>query len=147
MPKWIMRCCRMCRSRCLIASRFPQVAPYGRGSLVATADGDECFNEEALSASTAHLPDGATPGDRPTPSAPRYSEAAGIENHPQVTDFLPRRYRTIGCWRRSASVTTAAIEALHMFVASIAGKSGSRPPRRSISPAAEAWQPGYRPCC
>ena len=27
--------------------------------------------------------------------APRYGEQASIENHPQVTDFVPRRYRTI----------------------------------------------------
>ncbi len=35
----------------------------------------------------------------PTPSddidAPRYGCQANIENHPQVTDFVPRRYRTI----------------------------------------------------
>ena len=27
--------------------------------------------------------------------APRYGEQASIENHPQVTDFVPRRYRTV----------------------------------------------------
>ena len=33
--------------------------------------------------------------DEPADNAPRYSDAAGVENHPQVTDFVPRRYRTI----------------------------------------------------
>src|SRR5205807_2669794 len=27
--------------------------------------------------------------------ASRYSDAAGVENHPQVTDFVPRRYGTV----------------------------------------------------
>jgi len=27
--------------------------------------------------------------------APRYSEAASVEHHPQITDFVPRRYRSI----------------------------------------------------
>jgi hypothetical protein len=31
----------------------------------------------------------------PCTDAPRYGEQANIENHPQVTDFVPRRYRTI----------------------------------------------------
>ena len=55
------------------------------------------LNEEALSASSAHTRAcGPVTPDEPAEGAPRYSEAAGVEHHPQVTDFLPRRYRTIG---------------------------------------------------
>ena len=54
------------------------------------------LNEEALAASamgiTARSRDelSRTPGD-----TPRYGAGANIENHPQVTDFVPRRYRVI----------------------------------------------------
>ena len=41
-------------------------------------------------------------------TAPRYSDAAGVEHHPQVTDFLPRRYRTIA----SAALAGVAVTAL-----------------------------------
>jgi len=49
------------------------------------------FNEEALAAGNLNE-DGAAPipGD-----TPRYGAGANIENHPQVTDLVPRRYRTI----------------------------------------------------
>src|SRR3982751_2828476 len=52
--------------------------------------------------------------------APRYSDAAGVENHPQVTDFVPRRYSTIallGLFGAGATVLTAA---LHYFALPIA---------------------------
>lgn len=54
------------------------------------------LNEEALAASalgiTARSRDdlSRTPGD-----TPRYGAGANIENHPQVTDYVPRRYRVI----------------------------------------------------
>ena len=47
---------------------------------------------------------------------PRYSEAAGVEHHPQVTDFFPRRFRTIGALAAVGVAATAVIEALHWFV-------------------------------
>ncbi len=49
------------------------------------------FNEEALAA--GNLTQGSSapiPGD-----TPRYGAGANIENHPQVTDLVPRRYRTV----------------------------------------------------
>ena len=84
------------------------------------------LNEEALSASTAHLALRAVAPDEPADAedAPRYSEAAGIEHHPQVSDFLPRRYRTIGLLALLGAVATASIEALHRFAAPLAGKYG-----------------------
>ncbi len=53
------------------------------------------LNEEVLSAGSAgqSLANGAddfVPGD-----TPRYGAGANIENHPQVTDLVPRRFRTI----------------------------------------------------
>ncbi len=56
--------------------------------------------------------------------APRYSDAAGVENHPQVTDFVPRRYSTIallGLFGVAAIATTAA---LHYFALPIAASRG-----------------------
>lgn len=53
------------------------------------------LNEEVLSASNIAVRSGSTtetiePGD-----TPRYGAGANIENHPQVTSFVPRRYRTL----------------------------------------------------
>ena len=54
------------------------------------------LNEEVLSASTLGIParskqeETLPPGD-----TPRYGAGANIENHPQVTDFVPRRFRII----------------------------------------------------
>src|SRR3954452_7263942 len=56
--------------------------------------------------------------------APRYSDAAGVENHPQVTDFVPRRYSTIallGLFGAGATVVTAAS---HYFALPIAISRG-----------------------
>src|SRR6478752_3481173 len=47
--------------------------------------------------------------------APRYSDAAGVENHPQITDFVPRRYSTIALLGLFGVGATAATSALHYF--------------------------------
>ena len=82
------------------------------------------LSEEALSASSAHTALRAVTPDEPAEGAPRYSEAAGIEHHPQVTDFLPRRYRMIGALALVGVATTAAVEALDWFAAPLAGTYG-----------------------
>jgi len=82
------------------------------------------LNEEALSASSAHLALRAVTPEEPAIGRPRYSEAAGLEHHPLVTDFLPRRYRTIGALVIVAVAATAAVEALHRFVVPLAGIYG-----------------------
>jgi hypothetical protein len=74
------------------------------------------LNEEALSASSAHLAIRATTVDEPAERGPRYSEAAGFEHHPQISDFLPRRYRTIACLAVAGLISTAAVVALDRFV-------------------------------
>ncbi|MGD9634585.1 MAG: hypothetical protein AB7G28_16615 [Pirellulales bacterium] len=83
------------------------------------------LNEEALSASTAHLALRASTPEEPADEAPRYSDAAGVEHHPQVTDFLPRRFRSIGMLAAAAVGTTAIVEALHWFARPLAEKYGA----------------------
>src|SRR3954471_6203483 len=56
--------------------------------------------------------------------APRYSDAAGVENHPQVTDFVPRRYSTIALLGLFGVVATAMTAALHYFALPIAASRG-----------------------
>ncbi len=49
---------------------------------------------EDLSTSTAIY--GAADVDRTPGDTPRYGAGANIENHPQVTDYVPRRFRIVG---------------------------------------------------
>jgi hypothetical protein len=56
--------------------------------------------------------------------APRYSDAAGVENHPQVTDFVPRRYSTIALLGVLGVAATAVTAALHYFALPIAASRG-----------------------
>jgi hypothetical protein len=100
------------------------------------------LSEEALSASTAHLALRASTPEEPADVAPRYSDAAGIEHHPQVTDFLPRRFRSIGLLALIGVVTTAAVEALHWFVvpmASVYGGASTAAFDLSLSGGVAAW--------
>jgi len=54
------------------------------------------LNEEVLAAgSTSRQPNLGNPEIQPG-DTPRYGAGADIENHPQITDFVPRRYRLIG---------------------------------------------------
>jgi hypothetical protein len=82
------------------------------------------LNEEVLSASTARATrQSAASGDSVT-QAHRYSEAAGVENHPQVTDFVPRRYRTIGILVVGGVASVAVLGALHYFAQTVATFAG-----------------------
>jgi hypothetical protein len=56
--------------------------------------------------------------------APRYSDAAGVENHPQVTDFVPRRYSTIALLGLFGAAATAVTAVLHYFALPIAASRG-----------------------
>jgi hypothetical protein len=64
--------------------------------------------------------------DASADDAPRYSDAAGVENHPQVTDFIPRRYRTIAILVLIGVGTTTVLAALDYFAGAIAQASGAR---------------------
>lgn len=80
------------------------------------------LKEELLSASstrTIRADNGAADDD-----APRYSEAAGVENHPQVTDFVPRRYSTIALLALAGGAFAAVSAALHYFVLPFAAGHG-----------------------
>src|SRR3954451_5667309 len=59
--------------------------------------------------------------------APRYSDAAGVENHPQVTDFVPRRYSTIallGLFGAGATAITAALQYFVLPITTAANMNG-----------------------
>jgi hypothetical protein len=57
-------------------------------------------------------------------NAPRYTDAAGVENHPQVTDFVPRRYSTIALLGLFGAAATAVTASLHYFALPIAVSRG-----------------------
>lgn len=74
------------------------------------------LNEEARSASAVTLAYRAG-GDA---DAPRYGEQANIEHHPQVTDFVPRKKRTIMLLMAAGLGTAAGAEAVAHFAGSVA---------------------------
>lgn len=51
------------------------------------------LNEEVLSASNLAIHTGSGAGEIEPGDTPRYGAGANIENHPQVTSFVPRRFR------------------------------------------------------
>ena len=51
------------------------------------------LNEDLSTTSVAY---GTTDADRTPGDTPRYGAGANIENHPQVTDYVPRRFRVMG---------------------------------------------------
>ncbi len=84
------------------------------------------LKEEVLSASgsraTVRLDRRANTAD----DAPRYSDAAGVENHPQITDFVPRRYGTIALLVVFGAALTAFNAAVHYFVLPVAASQGMK---------------------
>jgi hypothetical protein len=85
------------------------------------------LNDEVLSASSSHAALRAI-ADDDVRDTPRYSDAAGVENHPQVTDFVPRQYRTIALLVLVGGVATAVLGALHYFGSSLADVFGMTTP-------------------
>jgi hypothetical protein len=84
------------------------------------------LNEEVLSASASHVALlAASDADR-SDDAPRYGEAASIENHPQISDFVPRRHRSIALLVSAGLFTTALVAGLHQFAAPLAGAANVR---------------------
>jgi MFS family permease len=83
------------------------------------------LKEEVLSASSSHVAMRAMRENRePDHVAPRYSDAASVENHPQITDFIPRRYSTIAMLVLTGALTTAALGSIHYFAVPIATAAG-----------------------
>lgn len=81
------------------------------------------LNEEVLSASSGRGTRAVSTDHDPVQTR-RYSDAAGVENHPQVTDFVPRKYRSIGMLVAMGVVTCGALGAAHYFAPSIAAAAG-----------------------
>jgi hypothetical protein len=83
------------------------------------------LNEEVLSASSSHAVLRAFDHDDAARETPRYSDAAGVEHHPQITDFVPRRYRTIALLLLVGAVTASGLALLHFFAPAVAASMGS----------------------
>lgn len=77
------------------------------------------LKDEVLAASNHHAALRAVSEASLAADAPRYSDAAGVENHPQVTDFVPRRYRTIVTLLLIGLGTTGGLAALDYFSSTI----------------------------
>ena len=82
------------------------------------------LKEDVLSASSARAAQQAGNHSDTSDNAPRYSDAAGVENHPQITDFVPRRYATIAMVAACGVGVTALTAALHHFVLPMAVAKG-----------------------
>jgi hypothetical protein len=82
------------------------------------------LNEEVLSASSALAARQSAMSKGSTENARRYSDAASVENHPQVTDFIPRKYRTIGMVVTAGAATAVMLGALHHFAQTVAAAVG-----------------------
>src|SRR5688572_29743395 len=77
------------------------------------------LNDEARSASGISLRS-ETAGGENDPDAPRYGEMAGVEHHPQVTDFVPRRKRAVLVTLFAGCATAGVTQALTYFADPIA---------------------------
>jgi hypothetical protein len=84
------------------------------------------LKDEVLAASNNYATMRAKTDLEPAADAPRYSDAAGVENHPQITDFIPRRYSTIAVLVAIGLATTAALAAAQMFLLPMAAARGMR---------------------
>jgi hypothetical protein len=82
------------------------------------------LKEELLAASGTRAPLRAVGLDHAAHQPSRYSDAAGVENHPQVTDFVPRRYRTIALVVIAGLASTMALAGLHQAAPAFAGTIG-----------------------
>jgi hypothetical protein len=84
------------------------------------------LNEEVLSASSSHVALRAAGTPRfAEEQPPRYSEAASVENHPQITDFIPRRFGTFAMMAVVALLSTVALEAMHLYAGRVAAVLGT----------------------
>jgi hypothetical protein len=87
----------------------PSMARVGRRRRVLN---DEVRNASGMSA--------ASYGGALDPDAPRYGEQANIENHPQVTDFVPRRKLAVLTTLLAGVGTAAATAAIAHYAETIA---------------------------
>lgn len=97
------------------------------------------LNDEVRSASGLSV---STGGAEVDPNAPRYGEQAGIEHHPQITDYIPRRKRALIVVLTAGLGVAAAAEALSHFAepiaASVAGLAAGDV-RHQLAEGLAAW--------
>lgn len=77
---------------------------------------------EDLSTSTVIY--GATDTERTPGDTPRYGAGANIENHPQVTDYVPRRFRVMGLIIAGGAALGLLAETVAHHAASLSGLLG-----------------------
>ena len=75
------------------------------------------LNDEARS---AHLTTHSASGATDDADSPRYGELAGIEHHPQITDYIPRRKRAVLITLTAGLAMAAAAQSLTHFAVPIA---------------------------
>src|SRR5690349_4352153 len=75
------------------------------------------LNEEVRTASGLNV---ARVSEAVDHDAPRYGEQASIENHPQITDYIPRRKRAVILTLLAGAATAAAAQAITRFAEPIA---------------------------
>ena len=101
------------------------------------------LNEEALAASALGIAArrrndlSRTPGD-----TPRYGAGANIENHPQVTDYVPRRYRVIALVMLAGLVLGICAELIAQYAPVLNGFVGTVSPQEitaTLSDGLVAW--------
>jgi hypothetical protein len=84
------------------------------------------LKDEVLAASNNYATMRLKSDVEPAADAPRYSDAASVENHPQITDFIPRRYSTIAALVAIGLSTTAALGAAQKFLMQYLASSAIR---------------------
>jgi hypothetical protein len=97
------------------------------------------LNEEVFSASRSHLALRAEPQEK---ADARYGEAAHVENHPHVSDFVPRRVRTLAFVVAAGLVATglsAGLRVLESSFTSNADLSAAAPHILQASDSVTAW--------
>jgi len=78
------------------------------------------LNEEVRNASSATGTSQRNPeSTQPPADAPRYAVGAHIENHPQVTDLVPRRYRVVGLSVMFGAMVAVTAETIAHHAASL----------------------------
>lgn len=82
------------------------------------------LNEDLSSTSAIY---GAEAGDHAPGDTPRYGAGANIENHPQVTDYVPRRFRVIGTLLLSGIAMGIVAETVAHHAGSLAAVVGVTP--------------------
>ena len=100
------------------------------------------LNEEVLSGSSTRATLRAVSDEYASHEPLRYSEAAGVENHPQITDFVPRRYRTIALLIVAGFASIVALAGLHYVAPRLAtaiGVAGMPPFDLASSGSLAAW--------